>query len=640
MAGDSKVLILLVEDSPIMRKMECTVLNSIGYPDIIEADNGEEAVAKILEGNKINLIISDWDMPKMSGFDFLVWLRAREEFNDIPFMMATGRGEKRVVKKALEAGANTFVTKPFGPGELKEKIEEALGLKKIDDSIPERVVRRSASGKVLIKAAHIQITDHVILGILKHMIATGKYTPQYFDLETECMSSWNPVGKALEKGTVDAAFVLAPIAMDLFSVGIPIKLVLLAHKSGSIFVRSKHAGKYEAPYKEFFRGKAFYIPHTMSIHHMLGHMFFEGIGLKPGLSSQPDAEVLFEVMPPVKMPEFLGKTTDSCGFLVAEPIGTKAIATGVAEQLFLSHELWENHPCCVVTMQDIILKEHPNVVYEFTEMLVKAGQFVDQNPGAAAEIAVDFLDPQKSLGLRVPLLKNVLTDPLGIKTSDLLPEISDLDKIQKYLHGKIGFGKLINLNEFVDLKYADAACKKHMTHARPGRLNNAKEVGQNFLTRHEADLKQESKTTLDKVGKYLTLSLGQQQFGIDISKIREIIPMTSFRTIPNSPPEIRGVINLRDKVLPVTDLRLRLGMKEVEYNERSCIIILEVYSKKGLIQTGIAVDSVSEVAYFKAEDIEDPPSRGLAIKTEYILAMAKSEQSVKILLDIDQVLKN
>lgn len=136
----------------------------------------------------------------------------------------------------------------------------------------------------------------------------------------------------------------------------------------------------------------------MSIHHMLSHMFFKMIGLKPGLAGSPGVDVNFEVVAPIQMPEFLRGNPDAAGYMVAEPLGTKAIAAGIADLQFLSSELWKNHPCCVVAMRDEFIGSHENAVYEFVEMLAHAGELIDQKPEMAAQIGVDFLDPQKKWG--------------------------------------------------------------------------------------------------------------------------------------------------------------------------------------------------------------------------------------------------
>ncbi len=139
-------------------------------------------------------------------------------------------------------------------------------------------------------------------------------------------------------------------------------------------------------------------------------------------------------------------------------------------------------------------------------------------------------------------------------------------------------------------------------------------------------------------GKYLTFSLGGEEYGIEISRIREIIGIMPVTHVPQTPGFVRGVINLRGKVIPVIDLRLRFDMKEQAYTERTCIIVAELRTEAGRVSMGLVVDSVSEVLNIKADEIEEAPSFGTKLHTDYILGMAKLEGGVKILIDIDMVL--
>ncbi len=634
-----KIKILLVEDAATMRMIEKKTLQKLGFDNIVEAEDGNRGIAALQNEDDIDIVISDWNMPNKDGLELLEWIRSSEKLKDIPFIMATGHGDKKQEKVAVDAGVSSFVAKPFNGEELKKKIDEAFGVDEKSEEVKkmERIPRTGSSGKVRLKIAHIQITDHLVLGVLKHLIDRGEFTPQYFELESQCMPGWNPVREALEKGYVDAACVLAPIAMDLFSVGVPIRLVLFAHKNGSIFVRNR-TGDYTDPYQNFFQGKSFYIPHKMSIHHMLSHMFFSKIGLRPGMVGEESIDVNFEIVDPIRMPEFLRINLDAAGFMVAEPLGTNTIAKGLADLQFLSGEIWEHHPCCVVAIRDDFIGPYPEAVYELTDMLVQSGQFIEKKPEIAAEVAVSFLDPEKKLGLRVPILKNVLREKQGIKTGDLYPDISDLDRIQQYMHRHMNIGSLIDLDKFVDLRFADKACRETMSNRKPSRLHDSREYIQKLLfTGVEEEIKG-SKAMLSKEGKYLTFNLAEQEYGIDISKIREIIGMMPIRGIPKADPHVKGVINLRNKVIPVIDLRLKFGMAEKEYNDRSCIIVLEFDIQGRIIQIGVAVDSVSEVLNIKASEIEETPHFGGDIDTDHILAMATVDGDVKILLDIDNVL--
>lgn len=148
------------------------------------------------------------------------------------------------------------------------------------------------------------------------------------------------------------------------------------------------------------------------------------------------------------------------------------------------------------------------------------------------------------------------------------------------------------------------------------------------------------KETTIRTGKYLTFSLEKEEYGIGILKVKEIIGMMPITSVPRTPKFVKGVINLRGKVIPVIDLRLKFDMPEMEYNERTCIIVVEIDTEISTIQIGIVVDSVSEVLNIKSEEIEKAPAFGTKLDTEYILGMAKLEGSVNILLNIDRVLSS
>ena len=146
------------------------------------------------------------------------------------------------------------------------------------------------------------------------------------------------------------------------------------------------------------------------------------------------------------------------------------------------------------------------------------------------------------------------------------------------------------------------------------------------------------KAMTDKEGKYLTFSLAGEEYGIGILKVKEIIGMMPVTVVPQTPAYIKGVINLRGKVIPVIDLRLKFTMPSAEYTERTCIIVVEVNAAGRTVMMGIVVDSVSEVLNIKAGEIEETPSFGTKLNTEYILGMAKASGGIKILLDIDKIL--
>jgi purine-binding chemotaxis protein CheW len=139
-------------------------------------------------------------------------------------------------------------------------------------------------------------------------------------------------------------------------------------------------------------------------------------------------------------------------------------------------------------------------------------------------------------------------------------------------------------------------------------------------------------------GKYLTFLLGEESYGLEILKVQEIIGMQSITRIPRTPEYVKGVINLRGKVIPVIDLRLRFNMEAAEVSRKTCIIVVQVTKAESSVTMGIVVDEVSEVIEISAAEIEPAPAFGTQVETSFILGMAKTENSVKILLDIDKIM--
>ena len=143
-------------------------------------------------------------------------------------------------------------------------------------------------------------------------------------------------------------------------------------------------------------------------------------------------------------------------------------------------------------------------------------------------------------------------------------------------------------------------------------------------------------TATEHAGKYLTFTLGGENYGLEILSVREIMGILDITTVPNTPYFIKGVVNIRGKVIPIIDLRLKFDMPEAEYTEQTCIIVVCV----GNVEIGIIVDCVSEVLDIVEEDIEDTPEFGVDVDTDIILGMSKAGGKVIILLDINKVLRS
>jgi purine-binding chemotaxis protein CheW len=144
--------------------------------------------------------------------------------------------------------------------------------------------------------------------------------------------------------------------------------------------------------------------------------------------------------------------------------------------------------------------------------------------------------------------------------------------------------------------------------------------------------------TAGLAGKYLTFVLADEEYGLPVLKVREIIKMMDITEVPQVPAHVKGVLNLRGKVIPVIDVRLKFGFAPGDVTARTCIIVVEVALATGPVMMGIIVDHVSEVLNIVAEEIEETPEFGDRVCTDYMKGVAKVKGTVKILLDLDRVL--
>ena len=136
----------------------------------------------------------------------------------------------------------------------------------------------------------------------------------------------------------------------------------------------------------------------------------------------------------------------------------------------------------------------------------------------------------------------------------------------------------------------------------------------------------------------LTFSLGNEEYGVSILKVKELIGMMDITPVPRTPQYIKGVMNLRGRIIPVIDLRIKFGMDVQEYNERTCIMVMDIYVQGTPRTMGVIVDSVSEVVSIEDNEIEPPPEYGSTLDADTILGIGKLKEGVVIILDIDKIL--
>lgn len=140
-------------------------------------------------------------------------------------------------------------------------------------------------------------------------------------------------------------------------------------------------------------------------------------------------------------------------------------------------------------------------------------------------------------------------------------------------------------------------------------------------------------------GKYLTFSLSKEKYAIEILKVQEIIGILNTTHVPGSPEYLKGVINLRGRIIPVIDLRIKLGVEATPYNEKTCIIVVNAKVADKTVGIGVVVDTVLEVVHFGSGQLQPSPDYGISLATSSVLAMGKTTQGdVVILVDIEKVL--
>lgn len=135
-------------------------------------------------------------------------------------------------------------------------------------------------------------------------------------------------------------------------------------------------------------------------------------------------------------------------------------------------------------------------------------------------------------------------------------------------------------------------------------------------------------------GTYLVFTLGTEAYAIDVTAVREIIGAVPITRVPGLPDSVRGVINLRGKIIPVADLRIRFHIEAVDHGHRTCIVVVHARGA----EFGLVVDRVLEVAHIAQQDIEPPPEFGTNVQPDYLLGIARNGSCVQLLLDVERTL--
>ncbi|HML33622.1 ABC transporter substrate-binding protein [Sporomusa sphaeroides] len=290
--------------------------------------------------------------------------------------------------------------------------------------------------KPTIKIGYLPITDHLT------MIAHGQTEFRQFTLEPVKFSGWAELAEALKGNAIQGAFALTPIGMSLRQKGVPVKAVFLGHRNGSVLTAKNVP---ELNKIEDLRGKTIAIPSRFSTHNVLIHKVLTEKGINP------NSEVKFIDMSPPEMVNALS-TGKIDAFIVAEPFGGQAEMQKVGKVLVLSKDIWHDHICCVLNMQEEVVQKQPEAVEELVGGLAKAAAFIDNNPQEAAKLSLKYL------GQKQEVVEHVLTNPKGrITFNNLVPDIRDFAATEEYLL-QFGITKdKIDLAQYIDDRFAKKA---------------------------------------------------------------------------------------------------------------------------------------------------------------------------------------
>jgi NitT/TauT family transport system substrate-binding protein len=296
----------------------------------------------------------------------------------------------------------------------------------------------AGTGKATLKIGYLPITDHLLL------IAAFRERFKNLTIQPVRFSSWPENAEALKSGAIDGSFLLTPMSLALREKGVPIKVVLLGHRNGSV-ITVKNSGDINRI--EDLKGKTIAVPSQFSTHNIL----LRKVLADKGLDAARDVKIID--MPPPEMVVALA-TGRIHGFIVAEPFGVQAEAAHAGKVLMLSKDIWPNHICCVLNLREQVIRAYPEAVQELVAGLSRTAAFIEANPAQAA------LDSQQLLGQKPQIIERVLTTPSDRLTfNNLVPDLADFSATRDYMV-KFGLpGSKADLGGYIDNSFAKRVLK-------------------------------------------------------------------------------------------------------------------------------------------------------------------------------------
>lgn len=294
----------------------------------------------------------------------------------------------------------------------------------------------AGGAKVTLKIGYLPITDHLL------MIAAEREQFKTVGIQPVKFSSWPEIAEALKVGAIDGAFLLTPIGLTLRQKGVPVKVVLLGHRNGSV-ITVKNSG--EISKIEDLKGKTIAIPSPFSTHNIL----LRKILTEKHIDPVKDLKIID--MAPPEMVNALA-TGRIHGYIVAEPFGAQAEALKVGKILTLSKDIWHDHICCVLNLRETVIAKHPEAIQELVSGFIRTAAFIEANPVQAAKGST------RILGQKPEIIEKVLTTPRDrLSFLNLVPNRPDFAATQDYMV-KFGIAReKVDLAGYLDDRFARKA---------------------------------------------------------------------------------------------------------------------------------------------------------------------------------------
>ncbi len=296
-----------------------------------------------------------------------------------------------------------------------------------------------AANKVELRVGYLPILDHLTL-LVSHAKDNDSF--QHVNVKPKLFKSWRGMVGALKAGVIDAAFILSPLAMDLFNQGVSVKTILLAHRDGSAITVKTGSNITKA---QDLQGKAIAIPDKKSTHTALLDQY-----LRQGNLSLQDVKTKVIAPPNMLKVMQLGRID---AFIVAEPFGAKAQAKNIGEILVLTKDIVQNHVECIVIVNSNLISTHADAIQEWVNSLIKVGKWIDTDKLENGSKQIASITAKKYFPHNQETVIMALQNPIDrISFSDLNPSIDDFKTIMD-ISLQANIIQNVDLNDFIEPRF-------------------------------------------------------------------------------------------------------------------------------------------------------------------------------------------